>query len=474
MKHRRTKRTIDDECGIDALENLEILDLIKAADKNESCSKVAADVFQKYFAKNDIVIEKYPNAYGNSNSYDYDSSTFEESIANLQAATAMISHFGHLIQKLAISFSIDDSLCEQPQMIAVLDVLKAIDERCRKSLVKFELDYRGCNVNNVFNQIQGPFEHVEILNCNLYDMNRKTNGRHFQLNTVFPNIRQLQIHLHHLSDPSFIGCEFPKLESLDITNGLSDESIQSMLIDLLKKNPQITSVSLNYPTYQALQHVKTHLTHLEELNIDTVFQEEFNSGKTHENEEIQFPMVKRLHLQIEGEQCRLPSGISFDETELQNISLICNSGNHTDEYLNFLLKYPKIQKLEAGIDMHSVVLMKLTGKFPELSHAVFGFHEDVTVDNIIEFIKKTPKLQQMEFFKEHTKNDAFTTQLLMKFGTELDIKFGIRRFKNEILPSKKVLKYIYIERNAAYLFQNAIHITVIMFMIAYASRFLFH
>lgn len=474
VNHRRKQRTTDDECGSDALaQNSTILDLIAAAEKSETCSNVAVDVFQKHFAENVFVIDKNPSVY--SSSYNLESSSIEETIPDLRAASALITHFGHSIKKLDILFNGREQSCEQRQLTEILNILKAIDSHCRESLVELELNYGGCNVNNVFNQIQGPYQHVEILSCNLYDMNQKTSDRDFQLNAVFPNIRQLQIYFRHLKEPSFVGCAFPKLEKLDISNGLSNGSSQPVLIELLRNNPQITSLSVRDPTGQALRTINKYLTHLEELNIDMKFQAKFNFGKTDENEEIRFSTVKRLR--INRDECRLPSGISFDETVLREIALICHSGSYTDEYLDFLFKYSKIQKLETGLDLRAAILMKLAGKFPELSHAVIGLHEDVSADDITEFIKNTPKLQKLEFYKEDSeKIQTFVNELKLKLSAEHDT-FGIKFINHEIPPlSTKALKHVFIERdsdNAAYLLQTTNHITVIMFVIVCASWFLF-
>lgn len=473
LKLRRTQRTTDDECKIDALKNLDLLELIKVTDKNGNCSTVAAEVFQERYANKHFVIRKNPDLYDDSVD-SVDSS--EVLVSDLTAATTMINRFGHFIRELAIMFSEDE--CDPSQMDQVLNILTAIDAHCSESLVDFALNYRGCNGHNIFDQIRGPFERVEVLKCNLYDMNGQTKDHQLQLNTVFPNVRQLSvIALDHLNDSLVFDCELPALEKLHIGDNLNHEPNQSILIDLLKRNPQISRVSLFLPTFQTLQYVSKYLIQLQELDIIMKSPEKFNSEKTAETETIQFSTVKYLILTVVDEQCRPPNGISFNEAALKEISLGCDSGNQTDEYVNFILKYPKIQTLGAGSGLHSAILQKLVGKFTELSYVAFDFDEDVSADNIIEFVEHSPALNQLEFVHANIKDfGAFEKQLKTELGTDFNMKID-----DMIAPfSKKVLRKISIERKmpivvdaekAANAACNAFHNSVVMFIIVFASRF---
>lgn len=425
-KKHRQKRTTDDKCQIDALKNLSLLDLIEAAEKSKDCSKVAAEVFQDRYANKSFVIEKHSKAYDESQ--DYDSSV--ESISDLQVAKQMINHFGHLIQKLDLMFDRGDGLCELSTRVEIQNVLIAIDEHCRESLVEFALVYRGCNASNVFNQIQGPFGRIENLTSFLYDLSGQTVDHHVQLNAVFPNVRKLVINLNHNIRSSLEDCEFPKLEILDISSDSRDDN-EPIFIDLLKKNPQITKLTLNHQTLQALRNVQKYSTHLEDLNIKHMVPEKSNSGEMKEETyDIQFHTVEHLYLWIGNGECRPPNGILFNETLLREIDMECDSGDPTDAYLNFLFKHPKIQKLIAARSLHSAHLMKLIGKLPELAYAAFDFHNDVGVDNIVEFVKQTPSLNQLEFLYENNEKfetienlDVFVNELKMKLDTNFNVKF---------------------------------------------------
>lgn len=424
MKHRRTPRATVDECKTAALKNLDILDLIKAAQKNQDCSRVAAQVFEQNYGTKLFRIEKYPQMQHDTNSVVL--------ISNLQAATTMINHFGHLIQKLSIQINVDAVLCELPQIDEVINLLMAVDAHCRDSLSVFELNYVGCNVNNVFKQIRGPFGRVETLLLNLYNMNEQTEGQPLRLNTIFPNVRQLTIvDLDHLKDSKPFDCRLPKLEKLVFREGIfqksldTQESNELIFKHLLKKNPHIQTLSLIYPTSTALGYIKKYPKNLQELDIVMVNQEAAN-----------------------------------------------------DEYLNLLLKFPKIRKITASNSVNKAGLSKLVGKFPSLTNALFGFDKDVRVNDVIDFVKKSPSLNYLEFVHANVEDvNTFENQLKKELGADFNIKYNnvestpvkvffiIRKIPIVLAPEPA--------NSAAGICRSAIHNTAAMFVAAFVARYFF-
>lgn len=461
VQYRRTQRTTDDNCEIDASNKSDLLSLIKAAEINEDCSKLAAEIFQRKHTDKLLRIEKYP--------LPHDSDAVI-SISSFETATNMIKYFGNLIKKISIQINNDSELCTELQVIETVILLMAINARCRESLVEFELHYNGCNVNNIFHQFTSPFEHVEILSLHLFNMIEQKDTRTLQLNAIFPNVQELIIDFHEIRDSSFIDCEFSKLKKLGISDGLIYESNESILIDLLKKNPQITYISLIRPTLRALRLVNKHLMHLQDLHILMESQEEFSFSK------ITFPTVQRLNLWLSTDKCYPPKKIAFG-TALREIALVCHSGDENDSYLNFLFKYPKIEKLSAGNGLNNVHLLKLIGKFHRLANVFFDFNKDVTVANIIEFIQRSPSLNRLEFVHAYIEHlDKFENRLKHELGAEFNIQF------HDLTPSTS--KRFIIERkipivnepevveNAAHPSRNVAYNTVIISVAAYVIRLL--
>lgn len=422
-KHQRIERNADEqiernECNIQTLEKLNLSDLIDAVETNKGCFKVASEIFQQKYANKTLKIERYPQQY-DPNSM--------EIISDSITALNLIKHFGTLIKRLSIQINYDDTLCTPAQVIETIILLLGVNERCRESLVEFELHYSGCDVNNIFQQITGPFENVEKLSLHLFNMNAQQSEHPTQLNTIFPNLQDLNIDFHHVQDSSFIDCEFSKLKKLGISDGLIYESNESILIDLLKKNPQITYISLVRPTLRALSRINEYLLHLEDLHIVMERQEEYRFSK------IKFPTVKRLNLWLLTEKCYPPKKIGFG-TALREIDLLCTTGDISDNYVNFFYKYPKIEKLSAGRGMNNAHLLQMIGKFPKLQYVLFDFAKDVQLNNIIEFIKKSPSLNRLIFVHASIENvDSFVNQLKREF----DADFKIESYDDVAPPSKR-------------------------------------
>lgn len=404
------ERTTDDDCKIKDIEKLDLLNLIDAASLNEDCSKLAADIFRTKYAEKQFKIEK------NKNPSPWNDDGSVVLISNLQVATNMIKLFGHLITKLSLQINYDGTLCTPVQIVDTVILLGEINERCRESLVEVELHYSGCEVNNIFQQIIGPFEHVEILSLHLFNMIVQTADQQAQLNKIFPNVRHLNIDFHQIRDSAFIDCEFAKLKELGIADGLIYESNESILIDLLKKNPQITYISVIRPTLKVLRLINKYLVHLQDLHILMENQEEFSFRK------ITFSSVQRLNLWLSTGKCYPPKKIAFGSA-LHDIALVCASGDMSDNYLNFLLKYPKIKKLSAGQALNNAHVTKLIDKFPKLSDAFFDFTNDVSAATVVEFITKSPSLNRMIFLLTSAENfEPFENQLKFELGTDFTIQ----------------------------------------------------
>lgn len=414
VKRRRIERTTDDECKSDALEDLNLLKLIETALRNEDCSKAVAKIFQQKYRESSFTIEKsVPGHSGFRTSFS------AVKVIGLPVATDMINHFGHLIQKLSIKIDVDVSKCEPYDANENINLLNAINEHCRESLVEFELHYAGCNTNNAFNQIKGPFNRVEFLRLDVHNMNDQT--EHRQLNKIFPNVREIELELNHLKSSSFIDCNLPKLESLRIDDGRIYETNKAVLIDLIKNNPQIKYLSILHPSPEALDYIQKYLPNLQELQINLNSQEE-EQTKVNENNE---------------------------------------------KYIKFLLNYPNIQNLRIGNGVNNAHLLKLIGKFPKLSQALFGFENDVSEDNIVEFVKQSPSLNQLAIFYSNVeKTRAIENGLKTKLGTDFSIKSDVNTPAQELSIERKIPVV-----NGANHCHSMIYNTVVMILAAFAIRF---
>lgn len=337
--------------------------MIDAAEKSENCSKAAAEVFRVKFTEHVYKVVKAPDT---DSSAIYHLGTSNDSLVvvlGLQLGTRLVNNFGDLMQNLTIKIDMGDKPnCETIRVDETIDLLKAVDARCHKSLLEFDIKYNACGVNNVFNQIKGPFERVEYVLLDVQNMTEQAEKR--QLDAVFPNVKHLQMKCHPLNDSAFIDCNLPKLETLIIDNGKSNKFNERMLVALLKNNPQITNLLMtNCVAPEILGHVAKHLTNLQVLMIN-INQKKSSSKK--------------------------------------------NERSQNDEDISFLLKYPNVQNLIVSNGLKDAQLLELVGNYPKLTEAVFVFNADVNVYNIKKFFDKSPALTQLTFFHENFSNVEYT------------------------------------------------------------------
>lgn len=148
-----------------------------------------------------------------------------------------------------------------------------------------------------------------------------------------------------------------------------------------------------------------------------------------------------------------------------------------NDYVNLLLQYPNIQKISANNRLNRAQLIQLTGNFPILTNVTLNLDQDVGVDDIIEFVKQSPSLNQLKFDYDHIENiHEFEKELKTDLGADFYIKLHDlpKSLRKQFSIDRKIP--IVLEtapeelRNAAYLYNSVIYTTFVMFVIAYVAR----
>lgn len=445
----------NDVCTFDAQQNMKLYQLLEVVENNADCTEAAT----KYFEKN----------------YAHQLFKF---VQQDQAATInMMKHFGHLITQAALHINFclpypDDSFERETERL-----IAAIDTYLRKSLVEFSVTYNGCNRYNLFDQIRGPFQSLTILSLELSRMSEQVNKR--QLDAFFPNVQQLDINTQYLIDSSFIS-NLPKLTHLGIGAGfIFDSPNLAGFTNLLSTNPQITYLSLVYPTFEALQEVKKYSKNLYEMHVVLNEQKRFHPEIINHNSEVHFPTVKIVNVMLPYESHPVHE-LVFSKSALRSLTIFGDPGKENDDYINFLVKYPRIQQLKAGFNLNDVHLSKLSGKFPRMFYAEFDFTKDINANSIIKFVKNSPSLNQMKFeYKNVEQFDPFKRQLQNGLGAEFDITTSDLESKTKLI---EIIRRKFVPHHEAYITDSdsaahrsstsVILNTFVVFAIVYATRFL--
>lgn len=98
-----------------------------------------------------------------------------------------------------------------------------------------------------------PFERLEKLNIAI---RADTDG--IKLNQLCPILKQLKIRLDQDVNYDFIDCELPKLERLDLNFSLDTLDRLEVITRLIKKNPQIRSVDIEFAPPELLKVIEVN------------------------------------------------------------------------------------------------------------------------------------------------------------------------------------------------------------------------
>lgn len=387
-------RQTNDECNADASENLNTL--AKSASISKECFNVAKDIFARRFASETV---HFVNA---------EPASFE-----------VFKYFGHLITKLSLTFDRQSAVCRQEEIAQFRKLLQLINQNSRNLLIEFAIHYSSDCYLDIFDVIKGPFERAETVSIEFKNLVFQT--KNVRLNTIFPHVRHLELNLElnyeKVTDPYFVNGEYSNLDELSVAGLLMNESMENIFINLLEQNPTIRSLSLKYPTVRIFKLVNEHLINLEELKIHGSIEEDTLK------EIITFPLMKKLEIRLQTNKCSLPQRIKFNPN-LEDLLLHCSYSEIGDDYFTFLHTFSQVKHLAAGVEFNRDNFKKLNGKFPELSTADFGVRNDVTADDIAEFVRKSDKLNVLTFLYISIPNaDEFAKQLESLIGDDFKVQF---------------------------------------------------
>lgn len=417
------------ECQLEALEQLGLFSLVSKANINDECAEAAADVFGRTFAQKFIKLEnpletKLPVIFEN----DF------IRISDTQAGFDILKYFGHLISKIALHFDYSSKMCQKKEKHQLNKLLNYVNEYARDSVVQFEIIVNGCKLD-IFSEIKDPFPYAKSVLFHILPNDIPRNDSY--LNETFPRVEHLELNFEKVTNLHFINGTFEKLNDVLISAALFDKSMETEFINFTKKNPNITHLSIVSPTKKALLIINTYWKKLEELRILN----ELKEGPSCVN--YYFPSIKRLILRFSAGKCTPPKKTIFGSM-LKEITISCDTNNKNEDYFTFIHRYPKIRKLSAGIGLNNTSLRKLIGNLPDLSEASFDFVNDVTIENIVQFITNTSNvLNIVRFYHPSTSNPDQYKQRLEEFlGIDFSIQFQSERESIGFIIERKVpIKY---------------------------------
>lgn len=132
-----------------------------------------------------------------------------------------------------------------------------------------------------------------------------------RLNQYFPSVRRMSLKLRNIQNQNCVQLFYPNLKHLYVIFSLPIIQFgglnESTIVELIKRNPQLQSISIDFASLSFLNQVNDILPHLDTLSFDTIA-EFFNY-----HEKIHFKYVRKLTIQAASDI--IPTNVTFARLE---------------------------------------------------------------------------------------------------------------------------------------------------------------
>lgn len=288
----------------------------------------------------------------------------------------ILKEYGSSIRKMHIKISLMQSV------ESVQSFIKLVEEHCSETLVELYLnDFRYLQI---FENITRPFKRVEFMKMgNQLDL--YSNKLNF--NEIFPSLRHMSFDgRFNMIDMTILNVKLPFLNHLTIWlfNKYSDEIKQSMLIELIEKNPQIKSIKLIHSEANMIKFIADHLPNLEHFDITNINNLNSDYGAD-QLPSLHFEYIKTFKVTGECPE-RITFGNSIEEFHI-------NLPYKNLKFIDIIERYSKSLKiLRIHIDPFGLLFKndsfsRLIAAQLNIKKAYFSIDKIIDATSIIKFIE---------------------------------------------------------------------------------------
>lgn len=351
------------------VEELDLLGLISIAGTNGHFSKLAADVYRRKHSKKVLKLID-PFIVGHDNILETKDTIY---IRQIHTILRFFEYFGHVITNMVIGFS--SSNIHPINENSINAIAESINFYCFESLIEFK-------VNNYhktfFDQMKMPFRKIEILS--IRGVFNSLSSKTLAFNELFPAVDHLTLTHVEVLDLNCIDFEFSSMKQLSVEicqHNNPHRFTEEHFSKLLKRNPQIQSLTLGSSSRSFLKNVSESLPNIEHLGLFHYFPFHAEPKET-----IIFENVKNLTVFSSAES--VPKYVEFKKlTELhtENIPILYNN-----KWVEFVEKSPFLNKLyveNGAIDNEQ--LARLAAMDLILTEASFNLELNVVDEIIVRF-----------------------------------------------------------------------------------------
>lgn len=329
----------------------------------QSLQPYAADVFLRQYTNRTVVIKE---PYRRSDLHTILISGDIIHIFDYDVAVSVLKYFGTYISKLEFDYLYD-----------IKHQLKHMIRLANKHCDNLTYLYLGTHVEDAFEVIDRPFSNV--IDLSLLGKFKRIGNESFTMNEMFPKLQNLTLNSF---DDSVVDLDvhFPHLISLDIEFS-SNGPFYNEIKKLIKKNPQIRYLRLNYIYSSFIDFVSKNLENLESLNIPKIKWVDFT-------DEIHFKNVKKFEIDYVVGRLNL----TFEEIE----EFHCDPSKFVN-WLDFAEKHKKLKKLflKGGGYITNEDLWILAENVHHLTEASFECNSFVELKNLVKFLENSKNLEKL-------------------------------------------------------------------------------
>lgn len=399
------------DCHILILEHLQMLDLCTLARTSEYFSNLAENVLRLTFSKKMVVFSTLSLSKG----------LLETAriiqVWDVRSAVDILKTFGPNIRNILI-----DNISEHHDKQK--EVFELIQEYCSETLTQFH--YHG-NRNNYFEYITKPFKNVH--NVSLAGQVTSLNNYQFNFQELFPELHSLYFDNVCMQNTSSIALHFPHLEYLYAgiwSNKYTGYVTASVIMNIIRKNPQIRSINFKRATPQLLKIAADFLPNLESLELS------YYEENQHDLD-IHFKHVKSFKVHFCPKQT-VPSGISFGDS-LEEYQFQAYPQNH--RYTDFIVNNRNLKKIRGKFGLENRDIEQLAAADLNVVEMSIACHHYVRAANLVKLIENCKKLKRLHLsIDSNLPIYEIATSLRERFESEwiIDVKYDsmVLEKKNEL------------------------------------------
>lgn len=359
------------DCILLVLKKLDLPSLLNIARVNKGLSYLAGEVFHRRYLKYQIEIDR--NSFSNNSNEIFFDYSGRIRLQSYETMLNMLKHFGNSISTLKIDFVSMNS--KQSKFIS-----KLINENCSDRLRHLTLD---CCKAHTLRHMSKPYKNVESISFleQLHDSRNET----LSLNKLFPRMRKLSFNFISTLDGNYINCDLPQLIDLSVdVSDYGNTQNEDDIGQLIKRNPNIRSLTLGYTTAELLNVASNTLRHLETLTLCA----SFKASKGAVNSNFYLENVKTFI--IKNNAC--PINFKFHFTQLEELRLACMEKN-CDAWINLFENHNNLRRLyihEGTINDSQFA--RLTVDQTDLIETSIECQANIRAETIVRFMWNSDKL----------------------------------------------------------------------------------